>query len=88
MTTAQTEAAARHPGVKAVENNGRGKLGERQREPGANRLVFAIDGKNRDQCSQTEQYLQDLIGNENVDSPFIYRDEIQYWFCISRSSSH
>ena len=47
-------------------------------------LVFARDGKNKAETDQTEQFLQNLIGKQNVKSPFIFKDELRYWLCISK----
>lgn len=59
-------------------------LAERQNEPTEKYMVWATDGKNQDQTNQTEQYLQNLVGKENVRPPFIFDDEIRYWLCISK----
>ena len=89
MTTTQTQAAAKHPGVEAVELD---EEGEEQGHilplhgsppPADSFMVFPTDGKNQTQTSQTEQFLQNLVGKENVDPPFIVDNEIWYWVCNS-----
>lgn len=60
------------------------RLADQQSEPTDKYMVFATDGKNQEQTNQTEQYLQNLVGKENVRPPFIFDDEIRYWLCISK----
>jgi len=47
-------------------------------------MVFAADGTNKAQTNQTEQYLQNLVGKENVEPPFEFDDKIYYWVCNSK----
>ncbi len=59
-------------------------LAKQQDAPADQYLVFATDGKNQAQTNQTDQYLQNLIGKQNVRPPFILDDEILYWLSNSK----
>ncbi|CZR66019.1 uncharacterized protein PAC_15919 [Phialocephala subalpina] len=50
--------------------------------PAEKYMVFAKDGKNEVKTNQTEQFLQNLVGKQNVRPPFIFKVRFVYWLCI------
>ncbi|KAG9237195.1 peptidase S8/S53 domain-containing protein [Amylocarpus encephaloides] len=42
-------------------------------------LVFARDGKNKNETDKTQKFLQKLVGAENVPPPFIWQNELRFW---------
>lgn len=58
---------------------------ERRAEQVEDYLVFARDGKNKEETKQTEEYLQKLLGKDNVDPPFILEEALRFWRCASKS---
>jgi hypothetical protein len=51
--------------------------------------VFAKDGRDKQATSQTEKFLQQLVGAQNVNPPQIRSstDTLEFWACNSESSS-
>lgn len=49
-------------------------------------MVFAKDGKDQVETNKTQEFLQNLVGKQNVRPPFIYKDEVRYWLCNSKLS--
>jgi hypothetical protein len=60
------------------------RLAERQETTVEQYMVFAKDGKNETETNQTQQFLENLVGEENIEPPFILLDELRYWACTSK----
>jgi hypothetical protein len=77
VTPSQYDEAARH----AVES-----VLKRQETPAEVQRYAVVpkDGKDSAGTTQTEQLLQKLVGNENVNKAFVWKEAIQWWACNSK----